>query len=71
MLSRASRFSRHVYNSRRLSAELLGEFDDVIALRQSVRGHLSKGLGKFPHALLRHLPPPPLVPSVPIRRVSI
>ena len=31
---------------------------DVVALRQTVHGHLPKGLRKLAHAFLGHLPPP-------------
>lgn len=49
--------------------EFLREFDDVLALIQSVHRHLPKGLRKLPHTFLGHLTPPSGA-SVPIRRVS-
>src|SRR5437867_7740919 len=41
--------------------ELLRQCHDVLALIQSVHGHLPKGLRKLAHAFLGHLPPPSCV----------
>src|SRR5512134_4005754 len=41
--------------------KLLRQGHDVLALIQSVHGHLPKGLRKLAHAFLGHLPPPSCV----------
>ena len=50
----------HSFPTRR-SSDLLRQGHDVLALIQSVHGHLPKGLRKLAHAFLGHRAPPPYV----------